>query len=271
MAVAGRALRPAACGDPGSQRGRRPSRRAGRPRPGDRRCRAGPSDRPTEAAAHLAAAIEARLAEPAPAPDTLPDLAVELRTELARRAGDTEAAVAGLAALERRLGDEGLGDLAARYATRRAALLLHAERPEDALEAALPAPLALDLSRLDLPDAARRFRRLHLEVADGYATALRAAAACGAVTVVTELLEFTRTRSVPHPRSPDERDDAVSVLTGPPDAAAAHHRTAVSAPPGLGTPWGTRALGAYLEQVRRYRADRATDGPVSWRVAEDGP
>jgi hypothetical protein len=214
----------------------------------------------------VAAALDTRLRLPAPADSDLRDLAATLAVKIAQRDGDPEMPKR-LAELEQTQLAMGYGDIAATTAVYRARLLLDRGRAAEAVEAVLPGLLALDAGRFELPDAARRTRNEAMVVAGGYDTAFRAAAACGNHLVVAELIEIARGNPIPRPRSPDDRNDAMSALTGLPGADVQPHRTALPPPPFLRTPWGTRALAEYLRRAERYAPGRRRDAAeVEWRI-----
>jgi hypothetical protein len=217
-------------------------------------------------AEHTVAALGDRLARLSPIQPEIPDLFRHLRAELARLDGDAEAAVALLADQEAAELAAGWGHLAAETAVRRAKLLLDLGRVEDAVEVAVPAVLALDAVRFELPEAARRHRSLPVDTALGYHTAFAAAAACGEHRIIAELIEVVRGNAVPRPRTAIDRADAPTALYGGVDPLAAATRTLLPPPAAIRTPWQTVAVAEYLRQAERYLPGRRTDSEVEWRV-----
>ena len=233
------------------------------------------------------ARVEARLADGDPIPRTrriaLTAFAGLLRAELARLDGRPDEQLAGLATAEAELAALGARPGAALLAVRRAGILLGAGRSREALDVGLPAALALDALRCTLPDAQRR-DLWAAQVAQGFANAVRAAAACRDIRLLAELLEVTRGNAVPLPRSPDDRVDAVSALSaavdpdpgggpttvrpGPAAVASGQERTTLGLPAFVRTPWGTVALGGALEAARRYVDPARAPVTVDWTVRE---
>jgi hypothetical protein len=216
----------------------------------------------------------------------LTHIALHLRAELAWVDGDDRARSTYLERQEELLIPYARL-LAARTAVHRARLLQDTGRAEEALQVVLPAVLALDAVRFTLPDARRR-HYWAIDVADGFDTALRAAAACGDARILAELIEVARGNAVPLPRVANSQDDAVSALSALLDAgstgtrpdtsanpvagaivvAEAEERTALGLPALLRTPWNTLALDEHLRCARRYHDLVRADVVVDWRVHE---
>ena len=222
-------------------------------------------------------------AVPATAVLFLSHIALYLRVELARVDGDDRARLTHLERLEELLTPDARL-LAARTAVHRARLLHDTDRAEEALRVVLPAVLALDAVRFTLPDARRR-HQWAVDVADGFDTAFRAAATCGGVLILAELIEVARGNAVPLPRAADAHDDAVSALSalldiGPRPGTSAdalagaivltggEERTVLGLPALLHTPWDTVALDEHLGRARRYHDPVRADVTVEWRVRE---
>jgi hypothetical protein len=227
-------------------------------------------------------AVEAHLAGGADAHAEGRQVLVLLRSllaaELAGRDGDHRGQAGMLAALVDDLVAFGARHLAARIALRRARVLFAGGEPRAALDAALPAVLALDAVRFTLPDADRR-RRWVPVIADGLDTTFRAALACGAHRVVAELLETIRGNAMPQPAAEDGFDLlAVLALPTVPDAGAPgtrpgaatlggdERRTVLAMPARLRAPWGADCLADALERARRYQDPVRATVRVGWRV-----
>jgi hypothetical protein len=216
----------------------------------------------------------------------LSHIALYLRAELARADGDDRARSTYLERLEELLMPNARL-LAARTAVHRARLLRDTNHAEEALQIVLPAVLALDAVRFTLPDARRR-HYWAVDVADGFATAFRAAAACGDACILAELIEVARGNAVPLPRIANPQDDAVSALSALLDTGATEtqpntsvdpvagaivlaeveERTALGLPALLRTPWNTVALDEHLRRARRYHDLVRADVVADWRVRE---
>ena len=152
-----------------------------------------------------------------------------------------------------------------------------------ALDAALPAVLALDAVRFTFADADRR-RRWSAGVAAAMAIALQAAAKCGEHRVLAELIELTRGHGVPLPRDATGADPfdtaradqlpatgSVGVTTAVAGAqvvggVSGTGRTALGLPAALRTPWGSIALEAALAKAVRYHEPVRAAENVDWVV-----
>jgi hypothetical protein len=183
--------------------------------------------------------------------------------------------------VEDMLHDSGLSLFAAQMAAARAQAHLDAGRHRQALDAVLPAALALDALRFSLDEAGRR-RRWNDVAARALAIAFRAAAGCGEHALIAELLETARGNGVPLPRDASTADpmadllDAAAAPSVTPGvalsgahtttAAPAAGRTALGLPARLRPPWPTSTLAEPLERARRYHDPVRAQASVAWRI-----
>lgn len=210
-----------------------------------------------------------------------------LRVALADARGDHGAAISELGRLELDLLGAGSSTLAAQTAVERGRQLRKAGRPDEALDVALPAALALDAIRFTFADAGRR-KRWGVIAASGFDVAFRAAVDAGRWRVLAELIEVARGAGVPTAvESPPTGIEALLAETprdlhlaaadaaalGPapsavPGAAAIGHpdRTSLGLPARLRTPWGTVALAEALQDGRRYLDPVRADTVIEWTV-----
>jgi hypothetical protein len=183
--------------------------------------------------------------------------------------------------VEDMLHDSGLSLFAAQLAAARAQAHLDAGRHRQALDAVLPAALALDALRFSLDEAGRR-RRWNDVAARAMAIAFRAADGCDEHALIAELLETARSNGVPLPRDASTTDpmedllDAAAVPSAMSDvalagahtttSAPATGRTALGLPARLRPPWPTSTLDEPLERARRYHDPVRAQASVAWQI-----
>ncbi|MCD2187847.1 hypothetical protein [Actinomycetospora soli] len=232
--------------------------------------------------------VDAGLDLPTTFRDGLDVLRLLLRGALASHDGEPQVLLEALATVEARSLAAGAGTRAAFAATERASVLARLGRHREALDAVLPAVLALDAYRFTLDDADRR-RRWSRTVATAFGVAFRAAAACGATAVIAELIEVARGNGAPIPHTeeagtfeslvaeagrsllseedtPEGRDADLAPLDGALSVADGARRTVLGVPPRLLTPWGTVALEAALDEAEGYHRPLRNDEVRAWRI-----